>query len=284
MDPLKRVVDSLDGIGDAYKELYTPKGDKFVLSGIENHEDYEVVKTLRTENAGWRVKHRDATALLSNFKDLDPEAVKTALTENEALKAEVATLSTKDKKVFDDAVAARLKTVTAPLEHKITELTTKAQQLELENTKYGQSIKTRSIHDEMLSACIALNVEKTAYTGKWPDALRWAEANAEIGEDGKITTKDSGLDLKTALKTMQENGEQLHWFGTSSGGGARGGSDGSNQGVNPWGAGSRWNATAQGKIEAADPARARALAAAAGVDVHAAYHPKDGPPKFNQFS
>lgn len=280
MDPLKRIVDSLDGIEDAYKLLYTPKGDKFHLTLIENHEDYSQVKTLREENAGWRVKHRDATSLLANFKDLDPTAVKAALTENEALKAEVLLLGSKDKKVFDDAVALRLKTLEAPLTHKITELTTQNTKLLEENQGFTRSIKTRSIQDEMLSACVALNVEKSAYTGKWPDALRWAEANAEIGEDGKITTKDSGLDLKTALKTMQENGEQLHWFGTSSGGGAKGGSDGGGAGVNPWGK-NTWNVSAQGKIQNVDPARAKALASVAGVDVNAPYHPANGAPVYD---
>lgn len=280
---LKRIVDSLDGVDEAFKILYTPKGDKFILSGIENHEDHEIVTSLRTENAGWRVKHRDASASLTAFAGLDPTAVRTALTENEALKAEVALLGSKDKKTFDDAVAARLKTETAPLQSKVTELTTLNESLSKENTTWKQTNTTRKIHDEARAACIALKVNESAYNGKWPDALRWAEANSEVGDDGKITEKESGLPLKDAIKKLQDDGQQLHWWGTSSGGGSRGSNDGPSGNANPWGK-DTWNASAQGRIELADPARAKALATAAGVDVHAAFHPANGPKTFDPYA
>jgi hypothetical protein len=282
---LKRVIEkadweSLDHESD--KDLYEEKDGKYHFAAIELTDSQAEVARLRTESASLRVKNRDLSTKMETFKDLDADAVKQALVENESLKAEIAASGTKDKDKFETAVAARVKTETAPLQRKIDELSGTNTNLVKENEGHKAAGERRTKHDAMREACIKMKVAESAYAGKWPDALRWAEENAIIGTDGKITDKETGLPLDQALKNMQQDGQQQHWWGTSSGGGSHG-SNGSGPPVtNPWHE-SSWNSTKQGEIYNKDPKKAEALARAAGVSVDAPFHPKLGPPKSNLY-
>jgi hypothetical protein len=123
MDPLKRIVDSLDGIDAPFHDLYTAQKDgKFKLTGIEMSEDYDIVKTVRAENAAHRTANVALKTQLSSFGDLKPDEVRIALTELEAVKTELEAVGTKDKGKIDAAVEARLKVATAPLQEQIKTL------------------------------------------------------------------------------------------------------------------------------------------------------------------
>lgn len=282
---LKRLIEkteweALDHESD--KDLYEEKDGKYHFSAIQLTDAEGEVARLRTENGSLRVKNREMTGKLDAFKDLDADAVKQALVENESLKAELAASDGKNKDKFEAAVSARVKTETAPLQRKIDELGITATNLVKENAEHKAAGERRTKHDAMREACVALKVAESAYAGKWPDALRWAEENAVIGTDGKITDKETGLPLKDALKHMQSEGQQAHWWGTSSGGGANGSGNGGPPVVNPW-TEAHWNSTRQTEIFNKDPKRAEALARAAGVAVDAPFHPKLGVPKTNLY-
>jgi hypothetical protein len=284
MDPLKRLVDNLDGVDAAFHDLYTVQKDgKFKLTAIEMPDDYDIVKTVRTENAATRVTNQTLKAQLAAFGDLKPDEVRTALTDLEATKLELEALGTKDKGKIDAAVEARLKVATAPLQEQIRTLSTERDTLKVANENFAKEGTTRTIHEAMREACVALKCAPTTYTGEDPDALVWAERNAQI-VDGKVIDKKSGLPLQQALRSMFDDGLKTHWLGESVGGDSKGNtSKGGPTGVNPWSA-KGWNIGKQGEIQAKDPKRAEALARQAGVGVDDPFHPDNGLPEVNVFA
>ena len=279
---LKRVIDKLEDVDAAFHDLYEEKDGKFHFAAVPLTENEQALTQARQDAAKFRTENVSLKASLQAFKDLDPNTVKQALVENESLKAELEALGSKDKQKFEEAVAARVKTERAPLERELQTLKSTNDTLVKENGEHKANGEKRAKHDAMREACVALKVAEPAYAGKWPDALKWAEENAVIGADGKVTDKETGLPLKDALKHMLEEGLQAHWWGTSSGGGGRGTQKDAPGVVNPW-AKNSWNATQQGIIAAKDPSRAEALAKAAGVPVDAPFHPELGMPKHNLF-
>lgn len=279
---LKRIVDKLEDVDAAHQDLYEEKDGKFHFAAIPLTDNEQALTQARTDAAKHRTENVSLKASLAAFKDLDPEKVKQALVENDSLKAELEALGSKDKAKFDEAVAARVKTERAPLERELLTLKSTNDTLVKENGDHKANGEKRQKHDAMREACVALKVAEPAYAGKWPDALKWAEENAVIGADGKITDKETGLPLKDCLKHMQEEGLQSHWWGTSSGGGGKGSSPDVKGTANPW-AKNTWNITQQGIILAKDQARGEALAKAAGVPVDAPFHPEIGIPRHNLF-
>lgn len=278
---LPRKVKAIDLVEEKYRDLYEPKGEEFLLTLVEDHDAPDILRSVRGEAAGLRIKNKQLTDQMEVFTGLEPEAVKLALTENVALKAEIAAFGTKDKEKFNEAVQARVRTELAPVQSKLDAALKDKDKLQKENETFQKQTKSRLIHDEAIAACVKQNVQKTAYTGKHPDALLWAQEVAVITDDGKIIEKDTGLPLADALRAMQDSGERAHWFGTSFGGDAAG-SKGSGGKPNPWLA-EYWNPTEQSAIQEKEPERANAMARVAGVDVDAAYHPKNGIPVFSQY-
>lgn len=281
----KRVIekDAFDALPAHDVELYDEKDGKYHFNAVTLTADEATLASLRDESAKHRTKNIALTAQLEAFKGLDATAVPAQLLELEALRAEKEAGGDKDGKKFDAAVAARVKVETAPLTAKLTELTKTNETLAKENGDHKASGEKRQKHDAVREALVSLGADKDVYAGKFPSGLRWAEENAVIGDDGKITDKETGLPLKDALKHYKDEGQFPSWWGTSEGGDARG-SNGNKNGptINPW-MPDTWNASKQGSIIAADPNRAAALARAAGVDVDAVVHPKGGVPKYNQF-
>jgi hypothetical protein len=284
MDPLKRYVDSLDGVDAAFHDMYTVQKDgKFKLTAIEMADDFDIVKTVRAENAAHRTANVALKQQLSAFGDLKPDEVRVALTELEATKTELEAVGTKDKVKIDAAVEARLKVATAPLQEQIKTLSSERDTLKTANEGFAREGTTRTIHEAMREACVALKCAPTTYTGEDPDALVWAERNAQI-VDGKVIDKKSGLPLQQALRGMFDDGLKTHWLGESVGGDAKGNNGkGGPSGANPWAA-KTWNIGKQGEIQSKDPKRAEALAKAAGVGVDDPYHPDNGIPEVNVFS
>lgn len=287
---LPRKTKDISSIAEGKRDLYTVKKDKdgneeYHLTEIDNHDDYEIIRSVRSENAAFRTENKKFKEQHASFEGLDLEKYTTVLAENEALKAEKEALGGKDQKAIDKAVEARLAAVTAPLQLKLKTFETELTTVRTKNEEYVKSERQRTIDDHALSAFTELGVEKWVYTrgsdGDDADGLAWARRNAVIGEDGKVTHK-SGLALKDALVQMRDNGERGHWFGGHAGAGSGGGSGLGNTGTNPWSA-DGWNFDKQCEIQLKDPQRANQLAAAAGVDVNAAYHPKKGIPEFSQY-
>lgn len=295
MAKLARRTKDLTAIKESHRDLYTEKkstkdgveSSEWVLTEIDNHDDVDILRTVRQENATFRVENTKLKGQQSTFEGLDLERYTTTLAENEALKAEKEATGGKDQKAIDKAVEARLNATVAPLQLKLknyeTELTTHKTNLE----KLSAERTGRTIDDAAMAAFNEVGVEKYVYsrstkTKDDPDGLAWARRVATITDDGKVVHKESGLELKDHLVNMRDDGERPHWFGGSAGtGSAPIGSNGSRV-SNPWSAES-WDALEQSNIQLKDEGRAKQLASAAGVDVNAPFHPKNGMPKFSQY-
>lgn len=289
--PLPRRTKDITSIKEAHRDLYTLKKVKengvdveiHVLTDIENHDDVEINRTLRSEAAANRTKYAAIDAKLASLPEgFDAEKAAQLIADNEALKAEKEAAGGKDQKAIDKAVEARLNAATAPLQLKVKQYETEVGTLKTENEKFKTSAVERTIDDAAMSAFTKVGVQQHVYTrgklGDDPDGLSWARRVAHV-VDGKVVHKTSGLPLDDVLVQMRDDGDRAHWFGGSSGTGSGNGGLGNERGPsNPWAAES-WNPTAQCEIQNKDLPRAKQLASNAGVDVDAPFHPKNGPPK-----
>lgn len=263
---MKAVLDNLDELDESLKEHYKQdaKSGKFVLD-IDNHDALPVVRTLKDESAKNRIKARDAENKLKAFEPLgDIAKVQEQLDRIPELEALAE--GKVDETKIEGLVNSRLKAKTAPLERERDQLkqqlTAKEQEVEAFRTKD----RTRTIREEVQREGRALKILDTALE----DAVMLAERQLEVGEDGKIVTKESsgnaGLDVKAWLTDLQP--KRPHWWPASAGGGGRSGGSGGLGGENPWKA-DQWNLTKQGQIVREDPAKADRLAKAAGSKVGA---------------
>lgn len=292
---LPRKTKDLTSINEKYRDLYTMKKVKengvdveiHVLSEIENADDVDIVRTLRSDAAANRTKYSAIEAKLASLPEgFDAEKAAQLIADNEALKAEKEAAGGKDQKAIDKAVEARLNAATAPLQLKVTQYEAQIGTLKTENEGFKKSQLERTIDDAAIAAFTKVGVQAHVYSrgklGDDPDGLSWARRNAQI-VDGKVVHKTTGLPLDDALVQMRDEGDRPHWFGGSSGTGSGNGGLGNERGAtNPWAAES-WNPTLQCDIQNKDLPRAKQLAANAGVDVNAPYHPKNGLPKQSFF-
>jgi hypothetical protein len=286
---LKRKVTDLSTVDEKYRDLYTEKKEKdatvYLLTEIEGHDAPDILRTVRGEAATLRTANTKFKEQLAAFEGLDIEAVTGALAENESLKTEVAALKEGKPatgKAFDDAVAAKIKAATGPLETKVKKLETERDTFKVKTEELTKFQTQRVIDDEVVGAFRTLKVDDDVFTRKGddpddlPDGLLWARSKFKISEDGKVVDKN-GLTPKDLLEQMKDGGQRGHWFGSTGGtGSVPNGPDGKTV-SNPWMPGAGWNPTAQSAIQEKDPQRAVALATAAGCpDVDAPFHPKDG--------
>lgn len=286
---LKRKVTDLSTVDEKYRDLYTEKKEKdatvYLLTEIEGHDAPDILRTVRGEAATLRTTNTKYKEQLAAFEGLDIEAVTGALAENESLKTEVAALKEGKPaagKAFDDAVAAKVKAATGPLETKLKKAETERDTHKTKVEELSRGATQRLIDDTVVGAFRELKVDDEVFTRRGedaddlPDGLLWARSKFKISEDGKVVDKN-GLTPKDLLEQMRDGGQRGHWFGSTGGtGSVPNGPDGKPT-ANPWMPGAGWNPTAQSAIQEKDPQRAQALAAAAGCpDVDAAYHPKDG--------
>lgn len=260
--PLKRQLDTLDGVDAALHELYEEKDGKFNLRPIEGLKPVEEFNVVHRALAKERDDHKTTKTKLVSFGDLNPEEVRAKLDQMEELK--ILAEGKVDEKKMEQLVESRLRIKVAPVERERDQL--KAQNLEL-----GQAVeafkgrdRTRTIADAVQAAARAAKIVDTAIE----DAVMLAERMFDV-QDGNVVTKDNvgvtpGVDPATWLSDMIQ--KRPHWLPASKGGGGRPGSgDGTS---NPWTAAS-WNMTEQGRVYKADPAKAERMAKAAGSMVGA---------------
>lgn len=286
---LKRKVEDLSTVDEKHRDLYTEKkeGDKtvYLLTEIEGHDAPDILRAKNQENATLRTANTKYKEQLAAFEGLDIEAVTGALAENESLKADVAALKEgkpTSGKAFDDAVAAKVKAATGPLETKVKKLEGERDTFKTRAEELTRFQVQRTIDDTVIGAFRELKVDDEVFTRRGedaddlPDGLLWARSKFKISDDGKVVDKN-GLTPKDLLEQMKESGQRGHWFGSTGGTGSASGGTDAKASANPWMPGAGWNPTAQSAIQEKDPQRAVALATAAGCpDVDAAYHPKDG--------
>lgn len=259
---LKAVLDSIDDLPEDVKKEYVEKNGKFELQveGMKTQGDVDRLQSALTKERNDHKAVRERLGLLGERKIEDVLSQLDRIPELEAAAA-----GKLDEKQLDQLVEGRIRTKLAPIERERDQL--RGQLGEKDKIIEGYTVKerTRMIHDAVRSAASSVKLLPEALE----DALMLAERVFEVGEDGKVTTRDNvgvtpGVDPTVWFSDLQN--KRPHWWGPSQGGGAGGNRGGSGGGANPWSA-EGWNMTAQGQILKENATRAEQLAKAAGTTI-----------------
>ncbi len=260
---LKAIIETLEGVPEHFHELYTEKGGKYELTGVEGFKTQADVDRVQAALTKERNDHKAVKERFSVFADLDIDEVRAKLDKYPELEA--AATGKLDDAAIQKLVEGRLNTHVAPLKRELdkvkADLSERDQRLEQYSTKERQ----RAIGDAVRAAAVKSKLEPTAVD----DAIMLAERTFDIDEDGNVVTKDGvgvtpGINAELWLTDMQA--KRPHWWGPSAGGGAGGSRGGSGGGLNPWTA-ENWNMTAQSKIYQENAAKADQMAKAAGTTI-----------------
>jgi len=246
MDAIELSYDKMDAVPEAFRDLYTEKDGKAVLTGVNgmktSQDVLNVQEALRKERA-------DHTALKDAFKPWksfgdDPAELQAKL--DRIAELEAAAGGKLDDAAIQKLVDARLGQKTAPLERQLKDALTERETILSENSTLKTSILSRDRNDAVRAIATEMKVLATAI----PDVELVAGMFLEKDEtSGQFIVKADapgvtpGLDIKGFLKEMQK--VRPHWWPASQGGGAGGGGGFENADDNPWSA-KGWNLTKQG--------------------------------------
>jgi hypothetical protein len=261
---LKAIVEKLEDVPEVFRELYTQKGTKFEITGVEGiktQADIDRLQGALTKERGDHKAVKDRLALLGDRKIEDVVTLLDRIPELEA----AASGKGVDEKKLEELVEGRIKTKLAPVEREKGKLAQQVQELTGVVEQYKTKETTRSIHDAVRDA---VGKAQGFQPSAAEDALLYAERMFEI-QDGRVVTRDGvgvtpGVDATVWLTEMQP--KKPHWYGPSQGGGAAGNRTGAGGGANPW-THEAWNLTEQGKILRENSTRAEQLAKSAGTSI-----------------
>lgn len=239
-----------------FESLYTEVNGEWVLTGVEGLKTPADVAALQESLRKERNDHKETKLRLNKFGELDPDTVATKLDRLEELEA---TGGKVDDEQIDELVEKRIVTRLRPLERENNDLKATKEQLTSQVNEFQAAERRRVIQDAVRAACKKNKVIEHAIA----DAEMLGEAQLEVTEDGKVTTKD-GIDVDIWLTDVKQN--RPHWWAPSQGGGANGGHGGQG-GENPWSA-QNWNRTKQAHyIQEHGQEKAKQMAAQAGSKI-----------------
>ena len=246
---LQILVDNLDDVASQFHELYTAKegGGGFELTGVDTKA--ADVQRLSVAISKEREATRLAKAALTPFVGIDLAEVEEFRSAKKQREAESAKTAGQD-----NSKAVQLEAANKLLADQLTA----AQSL---LTQFTDREKTRTVHDAVRAAAVALKVRDTAVE----DVLMYATRTFELTDDGKILTRDDVVGVTPGITPdlwlAEITPKKPHWLIESKGGGAGGGGGGAPQ-SNPWDVTTR-NLTEQGRILRTNPALAAQLMAKA---------------------
>jgi hypothetical protein len=271
---LKDTHDKLDEIPEEFQPLYTEKGGKWELTGIQGVKTQGDVDRVQESLRKSTNDQKELKTKLKTWDGMDHADVMTKLDRIPELEA--ASKGNLDEAGIEEIVNRRvdgtIKSRLAPVERKLKDTQKERDEYKDANVKFQAADKTRAIHDKVRKALVASKVLPDAHE----DALLWADRIFELrDDDGAIVTRDAvgvtpGLDPVGWLDEIQDR--RRHWWPESVGGGSRGstGGAGGPGGKNPWTL-DNWNLTEQGQIvrQTGGAERADRMAKAAGTSVGA---------------
>lgn len=275
MDPLEVTYDSLDEVPESFKDLYSEKDGKAVLTGVNglktNQDVLNVQEALRKE----RADHAAAKEALKPWKTLgdDPNEIQQKLDRIGELEA--AAGGKLDESKIQEMVEQRLGQKTAPLERQLKETNTTLEELQNENSQLKNTLVSRDRNDAVRAVATEMKVLSTAIPDVEMIAGAYLERDETTGEfivkaDAKGVTP--GADVKQFMKEMQK--QRPHWWPQSQGGGAGGGKGFGDSDENPWSA-KGWSLTKQGQyVKEHGMAEAQKAAASAGSKIGATRPPQ----------
>lgn len=260
---LKAILDTIDDLPEDIKKEYVEKNGKFELQveGMKTQADVDRLQGALTKERNDHKTVRERLGLLGDRKIEDVLATLDRIPELEAAAA-----GKLDETKLNELVEGRIKTKLAPVEREKGQLAQRVQELSGMLEQYQTKEKVRTIHDAVRDA---VGKAQGFQSSAVEDALLYAERMLEVGEDGRVTTRDGvgvtpGVDAAVWLTEMQS--KKAHWWGPSQGGGAGGNRSGAGAGGNPWSA-EGWNMTEQGRILKENRSRAEQLAKSAGTSI-----------------
>lgn len=265
---LKYIHDTEEEIPEQFRELYTERDGKWVLTGITGIKTDGDVATVQEALRKERDEHKKTKAKITAWGDLKPEEVIAKLDRIEEL--ETAAKGKLNDEQINELVEKRIGAKLKPIERERDGFKDQVATLTTDNLGFKDRETRRTIHDAARTEAQKLKVIDTAAE----DVLMYAERLFEVDESGKVVAKDGvgitpGISVDIWLGEMQD--KRPHWWAPSSGGGAGGGggSKGGGGAKNPWSA-EHWNLTEQGtyvKTNGID--KAHKMAEAAGSKVGA---------------
>ena len=262
---LKLKLTTLDGLDQAFHDLYTEQADKtYLLTGVEGMKTQgdidKIDKALRSARA-------DYLALKEKYSILGDQDPVDLLGQLDRIKElEAAAAGKIDEAKINEIVEGRLRTKLGPIERENKQLKDQLAAEQGVTAELKAKDRKRTIHDRARAAALKIGVIPEALD----DILLYADNVMEITEDGRVITKDQvgvtpGVDPEVWLSEMQQK-KRYWWPGSQSGNSTGNGGGGGISGDNPWTA-TGWNITKQTEILNADPKRAEQMARSAGTYV-----------------
>lgn len=267
--PLKTVVESLDGIEDAYRDLYAEKGGKFILQvdGIDDHPSVVALKNGHTNSKRERDEAKRELADLKRKIEALPEDFDAD--EWERLRAdEQARMADPDNKNVRQQIDAATAAVKQQYENKIAAIK-RANDAAVAEMKADRDALERDLHstlaiDGLKSALVKAGVKPTLMRAATSMFERDVEVVVEDGKRFARMKSDLGATpIEDFITNWAQGDEAKDFIAPPKGDDERGSGRLLRNGeANPF-AKSGWNKTEQVKAKA-DPARAERLARAAG--------------------
>lgn len=263
---LSVIHDKIEDIPEPFRELYTEKDGKFLLTGIEGIKTQADIDRINEGLRKERDDHKKTRERFKAFEGLNADEVLAKLDKYDELEAAASGKLDDDK--INEIAEKRVKSRLAPVERELLNVKKQNEELTSLVAQYQAKERTRTIHDAVRQAATKHKVLDTAQE----DVLMLAERVFEVSEDGKVVAKEGvgvtpGIDADLWLQEMQQ--KRPHWWAPSSGGGGTGSGAGAGMANNPWSS-DHWNLTKQGEyIRQHGTEKAAQMAKLAGVKLGA---------------
>jgi hypothetical protein len=272
--PIKAVYENKDDIPESHLELFSEKGGKWELTGVEGIKTQGDIDRIQEGLKKEKNDHKETKGKLSAWRGMDPAEELPKLDKIPELEALAASKGMDDEHV-EKIVQGRIKGIVGPLERELDTLREGKITSDLEISAFKTKDKTRVISDAVRKSATESKVVGTALE----DVLMVAKSHFEINDSGEVRTKGdisgvtAGVDAQMWMQDMVL--ARPHWFPSTTGGGS-GGSDGRGGGFpgNPWSK-EHWNLTKQGQIvKQHGPEKAEQMMKSAGSHVGATKPPE----------
>ena len=266
---LKAIYNSSEEIPAEFAGLYEERNGAFELQ-VEGMKTAGDIERLQTALSNERSAHKDTRGKYGWVGDLTNDEVQNLRDAQEDLSHQ---LENRPAGLSDEQVEERAERLAARqmrgVERQLAELQTEKSSYLNAISLHEAAAAQRSIRDSVDSALSGDNSIAIVNSAK-EDIIPFAERIMTLNERGESVTRDGvgfepGLSFGEVLADLKATGRRSHWFPGNTGAGASGSaSAGTNLGSNPF-AGTP-NLTEIGKAVKADPAKAKLLAKAAGVN------------------
>ncbi len=274
--PLQAIHATIDEIPETYRELYTERGGRFELSGIQGVKTEADVTRVHDSLVKERDAHKVTRDRLRPWGDLVFEDVQASLDRIPELEA--AATGAIDEEKMAQLVDAKSRTLLAPVERQLQARDAELLAVTEERDNLIASRDTRTIQDSVRGAFAEA---KIIDPGAQEDILSLSSGIFEIREDDNTVVTKDGVGVTPGISAADYFAEMQPkrpgwWFNPTTQGGGAGGSQGGGGGPanNPWSATS-WNATNQGKyVREHGAEKARQAATSVGSSVGSPHPPK----------